>query len=208
VEVISGPALVSKWIGDTEAAIRTVFARAKAMAPAIILFDELDCIAPARGQADHQHDISMVSQLLVLLDGLEGRGQVFMLGTTNRPEDIDPALRRPGRFDQTVTLGLPDLAGRRATFHHYLKPLTLTRGLSPKDLAADLAARTQGVSGADIQFICQQAVCLCVKQGLASGTSPDKLALSVDHFHRAAQAQRGATHSVASPLHGSNCKCI
>ena len=100
IEIVNGPALMSKWVGETEAAIRAVFERAQKFAPAVILFDEIDSIAPSRSAESARHQVSVVAQLLVLLDGIEARGQIFVLATTNRPEHVDVALRRPGRFAQ------------------------------------------------------------------------------------------------------------
>src|ERR1039457_1463611 len=100
IEIVNGPALLSKWVGETEAAIRAVFERAQKFAPAVILFDEIDSIAPSRSAESARHQVSVVAQLLVLLDGIEARGQIFVLATTNRPEHVDVALRRPGRFAQ------------------------------------------------------------------------------------------------------------
>src|ERR1039457_5376893 len=96
--------------------------RAQKFAPALILFDEIDSIAPSRSAESAQHQVSTVAQLLVLLDGIEQRGQIFVLATTNRPEQVDPALRRPGRFDQVVWMGLPDERGPP----EYCLPLWLT----------------------------------------------------------------------------------
>jgi SpoVK/Ycf46/Vps4 family AAA+-type ATPase len=86
IEIVNGPALPSKWVGETEGALREVFERAQKFAPSIVLFDELDSIAPSRSAESAQHQVSVVAQLLVLLDGIEERGQIFVLATTNRPE--------------------------------------------------------------------------------------------------------------------------
>ncbi|MBC8424811.1 AAA family ATPase, partial [bacterium] len=164
IEVVSGPSLLSKWVGETEAALRGIFERAREHAPAVILFDEIDCLGASRASADAHHQKSMVTQLLALLDGLEERGQVFVLATTNRPEDIDPALRRPGRFDQVVWMGPPDERGRTAIFVHHMQGLKLADDIDRDRLAAELAAATSGFTGADIAYICQRAALLCVKE--------------------------------------------
>src|ERR1017187_6438869 len=122
--------------------------RAQKFAPALILFDEIDSIAPSRSAESAQHQVSTVAQLLVLLDGIEERGQIFVLATTNRPEHVDPALRRPGRFDQVVWMGLPDERGRADIFNHYLRGLKLDPQLAPDRLAAELASLAQGMTGA------------------------------------------------------------
>jgi hypothetical protein len=171
IEIVNGPALLSKWVGETEAAIRDVFERAQKFAPAVILFDEIDAIAPSRSAESAQHQVSTVAQLLVLLDGIEERGQIFVLATTNRPEHVDAALRRPGRFDQVVWMGLPDERGRADILGHYLRGLKLDPRLAPDRLAADLASATQGLTGADIAYLCQRAVMFCVKDRSRGGAT-------------------------------------
>ena len=189
IEVVSGPSLLSKWVGETEAALRGIFERAREHAPAVILFDEIDCLGLSRGSADAQHQKSMVTQLLALLDGLEDRGQVFVLATTNRPEDIDPALRRPGRFDQVVWMGPPDEQGRMAIFLHHMEGLKLAEGLDRACLAAELAAATSGFTGADIAYTCQRAALLCVKEASAAPALPTVIAVTADHFRAAIASQ-------------------
>ncbi len=184
VETVSGPELLSKWVGETEASLRSIFERAKSLAPSVILFDEIDCLAVSRGSADAQYQKSMVTQLLALLDGLEERGNVFVIATTNRPDDIDPALCRPGRFDRVVEMGPPDESGRVAIFHHYLEPLVLDPALDPDRLATELASLTPGLTGADIAHVCQQAARLCVKDALRRQSLPDAMAIREEHFRR------------------------
>jgi AAA+ superfamily predicted ATPase len=198
VEVVSGPALLSKWVGETEAGLRGVFERARALAPSVILFDEIDCLAGARASADAQYQKTMVTQLLALLDGLESRGQVFVIATTNRPQDIDAALTRPGRFDRTVLMGPPDVAGREAIFLDHMQGLVLAAGIDRAALAAELAAATRGCTGADVAFACRQAALLCVKEAAASQSVPADLAISAEHFRAAVRRQErglaGAGH--------------
>jgi ATP-dependent 26S proteasome regulatory subunit len=184
VETVSGPELLSKWVGETEAALRSIFERAKTLAPSVILFDEIDCLAVSRGSADAQYQKSMVTQLLALLDGLEERGNIFVIATTNRPDDIDPALRRPGRFDRIVTMGPPDEAGRAAIFRHYLEPLVIDPALDPDRLATELASLTPGLTGADIAHVCQSAARLCVKDAVGRQSLPDAMAIREEHFRR------------------------
>jgi len=191
IEVVSGPSLLSKWVGETEPALRGVFESARQNAPAVVLFDEFDCLGSSRATADAHHQKSMVTQLLALLDGLEDRGQVFVLATTNRPEDLDPALRRPGRFDQVVWMGPPDEQGRKAIFLHHMQGLKLADGIDHDLLAAELAAATPGFAGADIAYVCQRAALLCVKEASSRKAEPTALAITADHF-RAAIAIRGS----------------
>ena len=182
LEVISGPELLSPYVGATEQALRDVFERAGRNTPSLILFDELDSIAPSRATVDAHHQQSMVAQLLALLDGLESRNGVFVLATTNRPKSIDAALRRPGRFDRVVSMKLPGEAGRVAILRHYLKPLRLDPSIDVDSLATELAAATDGASGADLEYICQTAARLCVKDAISGGAPPDDLTISADHF--------------------------
>lgn len=128
--------------------------------------------------------MSVVAQFLVLLDGLEERGQVLVLGTTNRPDDVDPALRRPGRFDQVVWMGLPDEAGRVALFEHHLRGLTLEAAIGRARLAVEMAAATDRCTGADVAFVCQRAALLCVKAAAKNDTI-GPIAVGVAHLHAA-----------------------
>jgi AAA+ superfamily predicted ATPase len=185
IEIVNGPALLSKWVGQTEAAIREIFERAQKFAPAVILFDEIDSIAPSRSAESAQHQVSVVAQLLVLLDGIEERGQVFVLATTNRPEHVDAALRRPGRFDQVVWMGLPDERGRADIFEHYLRPLKLVPPLALDMLAAELASATNGMTGADIAYLCQRAAMFCVKDAVGAGEVNEGIAIARHHFDAA-----------------------
>jgi len=182
LEIVSGPELLNPYVGATEQALREVFERAGRQTPSLILFDELDSIAPSRATADAHHQQSMVAQLLALLDGLESRTGVFVLATTNRPESIDAALRRPGRFDRVVWMQLPDEDGRAAILKHYLKPLKLDPSIDVDDLATELASATDGASGADLEYLCQTAARLCVKEALSCGVSHDEVRICTGHF--------------------------
>ena len=112
LELISGPEILSCWVGASEARLRGVFTRARAHAPAIILLDELDALAGPRDGRGASHEMALVAQLLVLLDGLEERGEVIVVATTNRLRAIDPAVRRAGRFDVAIEVPAPDERGR------------------------------------------------------------------------------------------------
>ena len=136
----------------------------------------------------------MVTQLLALLDGLEARGNVFVIATTNRPGDIDPALRRPGRFDQIILMGPPDHTGRAAIFRHYMRPLKLHPEIRRNTLATELAALTPGFTGADIAHVCHQAALLCVKDASNIDPPPEDLAISEKHFQSAVRDVDGGVH--------------
>lgn len=162
---IKGPELLSKWIGESEKGVREVFRRAKQAAPCIVFFDELDALAPRRsgGETDGQVGNRVIAQLLTEMDGIEGRAGVIVLAATNRPELIDPALLRPGRFDLIVPLEYPDEAQRSAIFaiHTQGKPL------APEITMEELASLTPGRSGADIEAICRRAALLALREWIA-----------------------------------------
>jgi AAA+ superfamily predicted ATPase len=178
IEIVSGPQILSKWVGESERALRAVFERARHHAPSVILFDEIDAIAPAREAADAVHQKILVSQLLVLLDGLEARGRVFVIATTNRPGDIDPALLRPGRFDRLVYVGPPDAAGRAAIFEKYISAMRICSAVIP----AELAAAAPGFSGAQIEYACREAGLLCIKEAIRNTTPPESIEILPRHF--------------------------
>jgi len=150
--VINGPEVVSKYKGDSEEQLRTMFEEAAANQPAVIFIDELDAIA---GERDEEADMEnrLVAQLLTLLDGLEDRGQVIVIGATNRVDAIDPALRRGGRFDREIEIGAPSEAGRREILEVHTRGMPLA-----DDVDLDrLAARTHGFVGADVKTLTQEA---------------------------------------------------
>jgi transitional endoplasmic reticulum ATPase len=159
-ETISGPEIMSKFYGQSEENLRKVFEKSKEMAPSIIFIDELDSIAPKRGEVTGEVERRVVAQLLSLLDGLEGRGEIIVIGATNRVNDIDPALRRPGRFDREIEIGVPDTDGR------YEILLIHTRGMplhSDVDLRL-IAEKTHGFVGADIESLAKEAAMLAIRE--------------------------------------------
>jgi transitional endoplasmic reticulum ATPase len=187
LEVVSGPELLNPYVGATEQALRDVFERAGRNTPSLILFDELDSIALSRATADAHHQQSAVAQLLALLDGLESRSGVFVLATTNRPISIDSALRRPGRFDRVIWMKLPNESGRASILRRYLKPLKLDSKIDVDALACNLAAATDGASGADLEYLCQTAARICVKDALAQRIHEENVAVSSEHMRLALQ---------------------
>jgi transitional endoplasmic reticulum ATPase len=157
---ISGPEIMSKFYGQSEENLRKIFDDAKENAPSIIFIDELDSIAPKRGEVTGEVERRVVAQLLSLLDGLEERGEVIVIGATNRVNDIDPALRRPGRFDREIEIGVPDTDGR----HDIL--LIHTRGM-PLYEDVDLrlmAEKTHGFVGADVEALAKEAAMLAIRK--------------------------------------------
>jgi transitional endoplasmic reticulum ATPase len=158
---VKGPELLSKWVGESEKAIREIFRRAKQAAPCIVFFDELDALAPRRGaSADGGAGDRVIAQLLTEMDGVEGREGVILLAATNRPDMIDPALLRPGRFDLIVELRLPSEEERRAIFNVHLRD----RPVDPQVTIEELAQLTEGRSGADIEAICRRAALLALRE--------------------------------------------
>lgn len=150
---VNGPELTSKWMGESEKAIRQIFKRAKQMAPCIIFFDEIDSITPKRGtRAENASIERMVNQILTSMDGIEGLENVTVMAATNRPDMMDPALLRPGRFDKIILVGKPDLESRLRILEVHTKDMPLIN----VDLI-DIAELTDGYVGADLQAVCREA---------------------------------------------------
>lgn len=150
---VSGPEVIHKFYGESEAKLRGIFEQARKSAPAIIFLDELDAIAPRRENVQGEVEKRVVAQLLALMDGLESRGQIIVIGATNLPNLLDPALRRPGRFDREIEIGIPDVGARRETLEIHTRGMPLDDGV---DLAR-LAAITHGFVGADLEALCREA---------------------------------------------------
>ncbi|HEY7079120.1 MAG TPA: CDC48 family AAA ATPase [Nitrososphaeraceae archaeon] len=161
--IINGPEIVNKYYGETEARLRDIFKEARDSAPSIIFIDEIDAIAPKREEAFGDVEKRVVAQLLALMDGMSERGNVIVLGATNRPESIDPALRRPGRFDREIEVGVPNAEGRLEILQIH------TRGmpLAPNDIdLRSLAAELHGYTGADIKALCREAAMKALRRYL------------------------------------------
>ncbi|MBI3078574.1 MAG: CDC48 family AAA ATPase [Deltaproteobacteria bacterium] len=150
---VSGPEVIHKFYGESEAKLRKLFEEAERHAPSIIFLDEIDALAPKREAVVGEVEKRVVAQLLALLDGLRSRGQVIVIGATNLPNALDPALRRPGRFDREITIGIPDKRGRRAILEIH------TRGMPLADEVdlEELAEITHGYVGADLEALCREA---------------------------------------------------
>ena len=162
---VKGPALLSKYVGESERGMRDMFRKAKQAAPCIIFFDEIDALVPARnaGGSDAHVAERVLSQFLTELDGVEELKGVLVLGATNRPDMLDPAVLRPGRFDEIIDIALPDQESRRLIFEVHLRNKPLAPGIS----AGSLAAGTDGFSGADIQGVCTKAALRAVRRAVA-----------------------------------------
>ena len=171
LEIISGPEVLSKWVGESEENLRQVFERARKLQPSVVLIDEIDAIASTRDFVSQQHEVSLISQLLVLLDGLEERGRVVVIATTNRIEVVDPAIRRPGRFDYHIEVPMPNEAGRKAILETFLQNLKTARELDASRIAtvSRIAELSEGFSGADLAALCREAGLIAIKRGIATG---------------------------------------
>ena len=150
---INGPEIMNKYYGETEARLRDIFKEAKDNAPGVIFIDEIDAIAPKREEAYGDVEKRVVAQLLALMDGLTDRGNVIVLGATNRPESVDPALRRPGRFDREIEISVPNVDGRLEILQIHTRGMPLAGDVELKTLAAEL----HGYTGADIKSLCREA---------------------------------------------------
>jgi transitional endoplasmic reticulum ATPase len=151
--LLNGPEVMSKFYGESEKKIRSIFEEAEKNAPAIIFIDEIDSLAPKREDVGGEVERRVVSQLLTMMDGLQARGKVVVIGATNRPSAIDPALRRPGRFDREVEISVPDKVGRLQILKIHTRGMPLTRSV---DLI-ELARKTHGFVGADINSLAKEA---------------------------------------------------
>ena len=199
---ISGPEIMSKFYGESEARLREIFKEAKEKAPTIIFIDEIDSIAPKREEVTGEVERRVVSQLLSLMDGLEARGKVIVIAATNRPNAIDPALRRPGRFDREIEIKVPDKKGRLEILQIHTRHMPLIQSPDPEKAitSADivdvekLAAKTHGFVGADLEYLCKEAAMKTLRRNLPdikleedrlSPETLDKLTVTMGDFQDA-----------------------
>jgi len=159
---INGPEIMSKFYGESERRLREAFEEAEKNAPSIIFIDELDAIAPKREEVAGEVERRVVAQLLTLMDGLKARGQVIVIGATNRPDAIDPALRRPGRFDREIEIGIPDRDGRKEILQVHTRNMPLAEDVDLDELA-DI---TYGYVGADLAALCKEAAMRALRRVL------------------------------------------
>lgn len=166
VITVSGPSIVSKYLGETETVLRDMFAEAERYEPAIIFMDELDSLAPRRdGDGSSEVELRVVATLLTMMDGLGSGGRVVVVGATNRPNSIDPALRRPGRFDQEVEIGIPDVAARTDILRKQLQRMNAEKCALTENDISEVAAKTHGYVGADIVALCRESVMRAISRG-------------------------------------------
>ncbi len=160
--IINGPEIVNKYYGETESKLREIFQKAKESAPSIIFIDEIDAIAPKREETFGDVEKRVVAQLLALMDGMSDRGNVVVLGATNRPDSLDPALRRPGRFDREIEIGIHNVDGRFEILKIHTHEMPLDSDIQLKDLAKLL----NGYTGADIKALSREAAMKSIRRTL------------------------------------------
>ncbi len=172
---IKGPELLSKWVGESEKAVREIFKKARQTAPTIIFFDEIDSLVPRRGSnSDSNVTERVVNQLLTEIDGLEDLHDIVIIGATNRPDIVDPGLLRPGRFDRIILTSVPDKKARLEILKVH------TKGMPLKDVDIDyIAEQTEGFVGADIEALCREAAMLSLREDIKNKV------ITADHFEQA-----------------------
>ena len=157
---ISGPEIMSKFYGESEARLREIFKEAREKAPTIMFIDEIDSIAPKREEVQGEVERRVVSQMLALLDGLEGRGKVVVVAATNRVNALDPALRRPGRFDREIEIRVPDKFGRLEILQIHTRNMPLATDVDQ----SRISSVTHGFVGADLEYLCKEAAMKCLRR--------------------------------------------
>ena len=192
---ISGPEIMSKFYGESEARLREIFKEAREKAPSIIFVDEIDSIAPKREEVTGEVERRVVSQMLSLMDGLEARGKVIVISATNRPNAIDPALRRPGRFDREIEIKVPDKKGRQEILQIHTRNMPLADEEQPLPVKIEkIASVSHGYVGADLEYLCKEAAMKCLRRllpelNLEEEKIPpetlDKLVVNADDFKKA-----------------------
>ena len=150
---LSGPEIMAKHYGESEERLREIFKQAEENAPSIIFIDEIDSIAPKREEVSGELERRIVSQLLTLMDGMKSRGKIIVIAATNRPDSIDPALRRPGRFDREIEIGIPDDEGRLQILNIHTRGMPLDKNVNIKQISKT----THGFVGADLEVLCKEA---------------------------------------------------
>lgn len=173
---VKGPQLLSMWVGESEKGVRKVFEKARQTAPTVIFFDEFDAIAPRRSSSQDSHVTErVVNQLLTEIDGIQNLHNVVIIGATNRPDIIDTALLRPGRFDRIILTPAPDKETRIEVFRVHLKNIPLDSDVS----VDELADQTHGYAGADIEAVCREAAMLALRENI------EAVVVSKEHFNKA-----------------------
>ncbi|CCH58429.1 hypothetical protein TBLA_0A06380 [Henningerozyma blattae CBS 6284] len=186
VLTINGPSIVSKYLGETESSLRDFFNEAKKYQPSIIFIDEIDSIAPNRSSDDSgEVESRVVATLLTLMDGMGNSGRVVVVGATNRPNSIDSALRRPGRFDQEIEIGIPDVDGRKDILLKQFHKMSSERhSLSDEDIQS-IASKTHGYVGADLSALCRESVMKAIQRGMIDPKGSNDLKVELHDIENA-----------------------
>lgn len=179
--LVKGPELISKWVGESEKGVRKIFKKARQTSPSIIFFDEIDSIAPRRGMSSDSHVTErVVNQLLTEMDGLVDLNDVVIIAATNRPDILDTAMLRPGRFDRIILVSAPDEKAREEIFKVHAKNMPLGKNVSIKELAKN----TNGYVGADIEAVCREAAIMALRDDI------DVKEVSMKYFEKALEKVR------------------
>ncbi|HIH69055.1 CDC48 family AAA ATPase [Methermicoccus shengliensis] len=189
---VKGPEFLSKWVGESEKAVRETFRKARQAAPCVVFFDELDAITPTRGGGFGDSHVTerVISQMLTELDGIEELNDVVVIGATNRPDIIDPALLRPGRFDRMIYVPPPDESARRQIFEIHTRGVPLAEDVDFEKLVN----QTEGYTGADIAAVCTEAKMLAIREAIEAGKTSEEdvkdLKVAMKHFTEALEKVR------------------
>lgn len=179
--LVNGPSLLSKWVGESEKAVREIFRKARQTAPTILFFDEIDALVPRRNNdGDNRVSERMVNQMLTEMDGLESLNDVVIIAATNRPDIVDPALLRQGRFDRIILTSVPDSEGRKKIFQIYTEKMPKSNDVNIEELAE----KTEGYVGADIEGVCREAAMIVLREDHNSKE------VKMEHFLKALEVVR------------------
>lgn len=174
--LVNGPSLLSKWVGESEKAVREIFRKARQTAPTILFFDEIDSLVPRRSSgSDSRVNERVVNQMLTEMDGLQSLNDVVIIGATNRPDIVDPALLRQGRFDRVILTPVPDEEGRKKIFEIYLEKMKIAADVD----ISKLSKKMQGYVGADIEGVCREAAMIALREDI------DAKEVKIEHFQKA-----------------------
>ncbi|MEM5831287.1 MAG: AAA family ATPase, partial [Candidatus Aenigmatarchaeota archaeon] len=179
---IKGPEIFSKWVGESERAIREIFRKAREVSPSIIFIDEIDAIAPMRGlEVGTRVTENVVAQLLTEMSGIKDLKNVVVIAATNRPDILDPALLRPGRFDRLIYVPPPDAKGRLEILKIHTRNMPLDKDVDLEKIAE----KTENYSGADLEAICKEAAILALREAIEKKIEPEKMLVKAIHFEKA-----------------------
>ncbi|RCK66302.1 ATPase family gene 2 protein [Candida viswanathii] len=186
VLTVNGPSIVSKYLGETENAIRDIFNEAKKFQPSIVFMDEIDSLVPSRNSDDSgETESRVVAQLLTMMDGMGDNGRIVVVGATNRPNAIDSALRRPGRFDQEVEIGIPDVEAREEILTKQFAKMNSDKCELTKEDITRIASKTHGYVGADLTALCRESVMKAISRGLTEGVSQNSIKVTEEDVNHA-----------------------